>query len=351
MNVREVLEFLDTGVLVVARTQLGYKVMFANTAAKHLLARVGKGLGALVDESILFAKEGLWPVALSFLTGEKQCASGLELRGKTSVKVNVKCMPCTAHREGNGRVQAVVALLEEVCGETGRRECKVRRTSLEIAATAIHEIRNPLTSVKGFLQLLREDRLSVLDEDIDTALSEVERIECVLSDVLILSSPGNPMSKSVDLNQFLESYFARSPVYARMEGRKLVRRYDARALPVRIDTRQMRHVLDNLLKNACEAIEEGDGCIFVETALDSEMMARVTIRDTGCGIAPQAMRSAFQPFFTTKENGTGLGLSVVLKILVAHRGFVEVESEPGKGAAFHVFLPLAQSSQCGGSQA
>lgn len=351
MKLKEVLEFLDTGVLVITRTQSGYKAAFANTVAKQLLARVGKSMDSLVSEAVLFARDGLWPVVLSFLTGEKQCASGVELKGKCSVRIDVKCIPCRAHWGGSGKVQAVVALLEELCGEVNRRECRMRRTGLEIAATAIHEIRNPLTSVKGFLQLLREDRQSVLDEDIDSVLSELERIESVLSDVLILSTPYLAVSKCVDLNQFLESYFVRNSVYTRMDKCKLVRSYDSRALPVRIDPRQMRHVLDNLLKNAYEALAGEEGCIFVETRLDSDRLARVTIKDTGCGIDPEAMRSVFQPFFTTKDSGTGLGLSVVLKILAAHRGFLEVESEPGKGAAFHVFLPLAQSSQFGGSQA
>ncbi|HHV79464.1 MAG TPA: hypothetical protein GXX40_07650 [Firmicutes bacterium] len=329
------------GVMIVTRTGGRYQVKLASRGIKLMFHKLGMTPEAALNRSTVFNNEGIWPVVLSLVTGEEQMAKGVELKGQCSIKFNVWCVP---FKYKTNRF-AIVVLEESFSDASKMHTTHTRDMAVEIAASAVHEIRNPITAIRGFLQLLKEDKESVSREDVDNVLSELDRMEAIMTDVLILSTPSRCREEPLDLNQLLESYCSNPRFTNLSKTIRLIRCYQNDLPPVYADPRQMRQVFDNLIKNAFEAIGDGPGCVTVETAsLDNDGLVSITIKDTGCGISQDSMMYIFRPFNSTKLNGTGLGLSVVLKIIDDHEGFLEVESEPGKGSTFTVYLPSAQST-------
>ncbi|WP_438444498.1 PAS domain S-box protein [Gorillibacterium sp. sgz5001074] len=208
----------------------------------------------------------------------------------------------------------------------------------QLAAGVAHEIRNPLTSLKGFLQLLKE-RSNENGFFYEVMLSELERINTIVSEFLVLSKP--QMTKFTresivrivwEVVSFLESQ-------AHLNGVEIAANYrEAQDVEVVCDENQLKQVFVNLLKNAIEAMPKGG---LVKVTLLRPKPDRVLIRfeDEGHGIAPDRLEKLGEPFYTTKEKGTGLGLMVSFRIIEDHSGIIRVKSEPGEGTIFDVELP------------
>jgi signal transduction histidine kinase len=168
---------------------------------------------------------------------------------------------------------------------------------------------------------------------------EVGRIKGIVQDLLDFSKP-HPLEKArADLNQIVHD------VLGLLSKDFLAHRIRAafgeneRAGDVLIDPGRMKQALLNLIMNAIDAMKERGGELYVSTEV-SDGAVRITVRDTGCGIAPDKLPRVFDPFFTEKDGGTGLGLAITHSIVEQHEGRIEVESEPGKGTEFRIHLPL-----------
>ncbi|MCC6694508.1 MAG: PAS domain S-box protein [Candidatus Hydrogenedentes bacterium] len=206
----------------------------------------------------------------------------------------------------------------------------------EMAATVAHEIRNPLGGIRGFAALLARD----LDEGdprrrlvakIEVGAKELER---VVSELLEYTRPIQLRLRPVSCAALVESALGYLEIGERPVA--VVNGVD-KNLHVHVDVDKMRQVFLNILLNAFQSID-GTGEIRI-SARAREQNVWVAIEDSGCGMTPAQREQVFSPFFTTKEKGTGLGLAVASKIVEAHGGVIEVESEPAKGSTFRVRLP------------
>ncbi len=214
----------------------------------------------------------------------------------------------------------------------------------EIAAGLAHEIRNPLAGIAGVMDIIGRDlpATSPARDVLQDVREEVLRINRILSDLLETARPKPPDYQLADLNATAEHavLFARQHVLSRPIRVELIKA--AQPVAVEHDTGQVHQVLLNLLLNAIQAID-ADGEIRVEVQA-TDGAAAVLVHDTGRGIPPENLSNIFRPFFTTKGNGTGLGLSLARRIVEEHGGRIEVSSEVGRGSEFSVILPFQRSS-------
>jgi two-component system sensor histidine kinase PilS (NtrC family) len=205
----------------------------------------------------------------------------------------------------------------------------------EMAAGLAHEIKNPLASLSGAIQLLREDIRYDPDHDrlMQIILREADRLSSLVSNFLLYARPpaGKPEPIELDkaLRETVELFGKKGDT-----GKRVATTLQTQpGIWICMDPAHLRQILWNLLVNATEAIEDA-GEIQVELALAKDRQACLTIADSGIGMAPETLKSIFAPFFTTKPAGTGLGLSIVHRILEAYDCRLDVESEPGRGSTF-----------------
>ncbi|WP_345807384.1 ATP-binding protein [Bacillus pumilus] len=213
----------------------------------------------------------------------------------------------------------------------------------QIAAGIAHEVRNPLTSVNGFLQLMKTQYPERTDY-FDIIFSEIKRIDFVLSELLVLAKPQSVHFQEVQLHELLEQVITllkTNAVLSNIDLKQPFKRQDAGAILA--DANQMKQLFINLIKNAIEAMPEG-GSIYISTEKVLNEW-KITIQDEGKGMSEEDIQKIYDPFFSTKKEGTGLGLTICATILKDHHGTMDVSSELGKGTAFHIYLPVCQKSR------
>jgi nitrogen-specific signal transduction histidine kinase len=245
--------------------------------------------------------------------------------------------------------------------ESQLRQAQKMEALGRFAAGVAHDFNNLLTAIQGYASLLLFD-LGPIDprrEDLEEIRKASERAAGLTRQILAFSRRHVGEPEPVDLNQVVAHVERALP---RLIGEDVTCTavLDPEVGAVKADPRQLEQVVMNLVVNARDAMPEG-GRLTIETAservaeddpraspdLPPAQYAVVTVRDTGTGIAPEIRAKIFDPFFTTKETGrgTGLGLSTVYGIVKQAGGHIEVESEPGHGASFRVFLPVLEGVQ------
>ncbi|MGE6631225.1 ATP-binding protein [Bacillus sp. NPDC077027] len=207
----------------------------------------------------------------------------------------------------------------------------------QIAAGIAHEVRNPLTSVNGFLQLMKTQYPERTDY-FDIIFSEIKRIDFVLSELLVLAKPQEVTFREVNIHPLLEQVITllnTNAVLSDIHLHQSFKKQDPGAILA--DANQMKQLLINLIKNAIEAMPKG-GSIYISTEQEFDEW-KMTIRDEGEGMPTHDIQKMFDPFFSTKKEGTGLGLTICDTILKGHNGRMNVSSELGKGTTFNIYLP------------
>jgi PAS domain S-box-containing protein len=214
-----------------------------------------------------------------------------------------------------------------------------------LAAGVAHEIGNPLNSLSLHLQLLErrirdlpEGDKKPLQKHLGTARTEIGRLDTILKQFLQAMRPTKPERETTNLHQLLEeSLQALSP---ELESRKIPVKLDlAEDLPsLELDPTQIKQALYNVIRNAYQAVEQGSGEIWIHSKV-TDYEVCLSISDNGSGISPEAMGAMFEPFRTTKTNGTGLGMLIVRRILREHGGELEVESEEEVGTKVTLYFP------------
>ena len=216
----------------------------------------------------------------------------------------------------------------------------------EMAAGIAHELNNPLTTVTGFSELILEE----MPEDVsyrtemEMVQREAHRAGEVVRRLLDFSRQGERTRSRADANELVEDVIALTQHLIHTSGIQLVAELGGDLPWVSVDRNQIKQVLLNLIHNALQAMPNG-GRLYLSTAersRDGRRWITMSVRDTGVGIDPKDQPRIFEPFFTTRRGGTGtgLGLSVTYGIITDHGGFIDVESEIGKGSLFTVWLPL-----------
>ncbi|MDL2286687.1 hypothetical protein LJC24_04580 [Desulfococcaceae bacterium OttesenSCG-928-F15] len=219
----------------------------------------------------------------------------------------------------------------------------------KVAAGLAHEIKNPLAVMRGAIELLETEEFH--DEDATRLMRivrrESDRLSNLLTEFLFFARPGRGYPEQLELESFIRDYVQTS-VFKNEDDVEYVLNLRPNTW-VEVDPDRFRQVLSNLLFNAIEAIE-GDGTISITMDVGKDQVARIFIRDTGAGIPPERLSSVFDPFYTTKPYGTGLGLPIVVSILDAIGGYLTVESFPGKGSTFQIQLLTIPSPQGDGEK-
>lgn len=214
----------------------------------------------------------------------------------------------------------------------------------ELATGLAHEIRNPLAGIAGVIDIVARDlpAASPARAVVKDVRQEISQINHIITDLLQTARPHPPEIRRSNLNTTVEH----AVMLARQQALSKPIQVEFRAnesLPeVEHDSNQIHQVMLNLLLNAIQAID-GPGKVTIELGQQHDFVA-VTVSDTGRGIPPEHLPNIFRPFYTTKGNGTGLGLSLVRRIVEDHLGHIEVASAAGAGSKFTVLLPVRRRS-------
>ena len=233
--------------------------------------------------------------------------------------------------------------------DTLRRADRLSSLGLLTAGLA-HEIRNPLVAIRTFTQLLPEryNDAEFREGFQGLALKEVDRICGLINDLLSFARPSRPNVAEENMNDVVDGIARILETEAKEKGVEIARDFGLDLPKVWIDREQMKQVFMNLILNAIQAMREG-GSIFISTRLISRdeaghsgQFVQVEVRDTGIGIPAENLDHIFDPFFTSKDEGSGLGLSISHQIVQEHGGYVTVESKLDVGTTFFVNLPTGK---------
>ncbi|WP_244964887.1 ATP-binding protein [Paenibacillus barcinonensis] len=207
----------------------------------------------------------------------------------------------------------------------------------ELAAGMAHEIRNPLTAIRGFLQLSRGQAFNIAPW-YEVIMSEVTRVTDLTGEFLQFSKPQVNHMKPEKLAQCLERVMSLTESDAASRGHRITLDMKDESVSVNMDRDKIVQVLINLIRNAFEAMPD-PGEVRMDMLKEGDRVL-ISVSDTGSGIPESSLSSIFNPFFTTKEEGTGLGLALCQKIVQDHNGKITVQSEPGTGSTFTLCLPV-----------
>ncbi|NHM31006.1 ATP-binding protein [Neobacillus terrae] len=226
-----------------------------------------------------------------------------------------------------------------------------RRDNIEnLAAGIAHEIRNPLTTVKGFIQLLKPYLKEIGKEQYaDIALEEINRANSIIFEFLNAAKPEVEARHKRSVNHLVKDIAMLYESEAILRNIHIQTILDVEDINLKIDTNQLKQVLINMIKNSMEAFEESTGTaaerLIVLLTRVTKDIATISIKDNGSGMSPETIKNLFLPFYTTKEKGTGIGLSVCKKIIEENGGTIQVDSLPGTGTIFKLCFPSSLFSK------
>ncbi len=308
-----------------------------------VVKRIGKPEGEIIGKKcfeIFHGKNEPWELCPHFKSSETKQPFVGEIEdpylGGTFVVSNSPIFDSSDKISGTVHISRDITELRNLRERVAHAE---RMAALgELAARVAHEIRNPLISIGGFARRLEKKLGDDTREYASIIVNEVTRLETILKEILGFVRSSRVNKSSVDMNELINEIidFVRPEVDA-AHNTVIRELYDGDVLTF-IDPDRIREAILNIISNAAQATEHGT--ITVRTGLEGNE-AVLELSDTGCGINDEDLKSIFNPFFTTKAEGTGLGLAVTHKIIQEHNGKIRVRSVPGGGTVFKIFLPVA----------
>jgi len=243
-------------------------------------------------------------------------------------------------RDKNGDIEKILAVVrdisERIQAETLLRKSEKLSLAGQLAAGVAHEIRNPLTAVKGFLQILQSGG-ELRKEYLDVMYSEITRIEEIIHELLFLAQPTKLIFAEQNINNLLNHVVTLMGTEAIKENIRIETDLHCNPLIINCEENQIKQLFINLVKNSIEAMPRGGEVLIKTEPVADEVM--ITVSDTGYGIPPETLSKIGQPFYTTKEKGTGLGLAVSFNIIDTHRGKLTINSKPHQGTTFTITFP------------
>jgi two-component system, sporulation sensor kinase A len=244
----------------------------------------------------------------------------------------------------NGETKGIYVITKDITNQKQTEELllKAEKLSLigELAAGIAHEIRNPLTSLRGFVQLFQSDNKANTKEYFyNLMLSEIDRINEIVSEMLVLAKPANEKIHLSSVSEKLDHVITLFEGQAHLFNIVINKDFD-KNLPLIASQGSLKQVFINVLKNAIESMPNG-GEIQVQARLMKDGIC-IRVIDQGCGIPEDILSKIGTPFYTTKEKGTGLGLMVSQRIIQNHEGAMRIKSKEGQGTTIEVFLPLGK---------
>lgn len=245
--------------------------------------------------------------------------------------------------------EGALIFLRDVTSDRQREESTVESKRLEaitlLAAGVAHEIGNPLNSLNIHLQIMGRELEEVQDEDVKASLrelvevssDEIKRLDQIIHSFLRALRPTQPQREPVKVDELLEETLKSMEREISDRGIWVEREFPEQTPDLHLDKGQMQQAFYNLIRNAIQAMTEG-GILTLRLQV-SEQAVAVSFADTGSGIEAEDLGMLFDAYHTTKEEGTGLGLMIVQRIMQDHGGQIEVETRPGQGTTFTLLLP------------
>jgi signal transduction histidine kinase len=323
------LDSLSTGILVI---DLAGNLQIANRSAYRLVGSAAVTLGKLLPEELRLA----FQVPL-------ERTDELTLEHDVSWGEMVLAVQSVPFQDQQGGTGGAICLARDVTQERMMEQQVLRVEKMaaigELAAGAAHEIRNPLTAIRGFIQLLQARSQRANGDYYQIIINEIDRIDEIIHDLLLLARPSELHRVETSLSDLVEEVLLLHHSEFGRQSIRLTRHYDEILGTILVDPKMFRQILLNLLRNAVQAMPNGGHISVTIQVRDAEHVA-LAIADTGAGISAENLRRLFDPFFTTKEEGTGLGLSLCYSIVQAHQGHIDVESKLGEGTTFTIILPM-----------
>jgi PAS domain S-box-containing protein len=358
---REVFASVVKGILVCDRR---HTLIMTNPHAERLLQIHAWAEGAEVVWALVTDKD-----IAGFLQEALNCGYRIDdseflsrVKG-TERLLNISVLPLVNSGRVTGSLITVEDITEKRFHEVKLRQAENLASLTTVAAGVAHEIKNPLGSLSIHVQLIQKmlnkaasdgrrtdapDSVSVpytkFNRHITTINEEIERLNRIVVDFLFAVRPMEIYPVKSDINRLIKEVIK----FVHYELKNANIKYKLRLMrdipAVKIDKRYIKQALLNLIKNAIEAMSGSGGLLAISTEADDQQVT-ICVRDDGPGIPEAKASRIFEPYFTTKVKGSGLGLTLVFKIVREHSGDISVSSRPGEGACFTIKLPLAQEEK------
>lgn len=285
-----------------------------------------------------FTSKNSLRVFLSKLTVQKQLSFELLTSTKSGGHIDVS-ITVTPVKNSEGDILALVFLMKDITDKKRTEEALMQSEKLsvigELAAGVAHEIRNPVTVLKGFVHLLSQENR---EKEFYTIMDkELERINQITNEFMALAKPQAINFKKQDLKKLIQEVclFLESEAFIHQVVINVI--HPDEYIWLNCESNQIKQVLINTIKNGMEAMPNGGNITIRTEVIDG--FVHLSIRDEGSGISEEVINKVGQPFFTTKEQGTGLGLMVSMKIIENHGGQLTIRSEENKGSTVEILLP------------
>lgn len=248
--------------------------------------------------------------------------SQVRIKRETLIDVNVTAFPILFEKE----VVGTYLVLEDISLIKKERQLLSEKQAVagQLAAGIAHEIRNPITAIKGFLQLIMGEHQGETMY-FKVVESEIARIEVILKELMVLAKPTKMKYEKLPIHLLLEQVLTLMESQTLLNNIQVEKKYNLKGAMVLGDENQLKQVFINYLKNAIEAMPDG-GKLLIEGTYLAEDCVQIRIIDQGCGIPSENIDRISEPFFTTKEQGTGLGMTVSNQIIEEHKGKINIIS-------------------------
>ena len=350
-----ILENLTDAVVAV---DVGGNITSFNRGAERVTGHAaGEALGRPYAEVMGEGVEGDQTLLYTLRTGRHILGSEKRLAHREGYPVPV-AFSTSLLEDAEGHLLGALEVIQDMSEVKRLQEERVRNRTLaalgEMAAAVAHEIRNPLGAMGGFVTLLERD----LESDpgkldlVRKLIKSLSSLNKIVGNLMVYTRPLSLQAREVHLQQHLDQVLDFVNIGIRKEGVSIVRRYPPEPLTANLDPEKSEQLILNLIQNAVQAIE-GPGTITVSLSerkarkgeklflggLRVDRIVYLEIADTGRGIQEEHLGKIFNPFFTTREDGNGLGLSIVRKIMDLHNGEISIKSEIGRGTAFQLAFP------------
>jgi two-component system sensor histidine kinase AtoS len=340
-----ILSSMTNGLITI---DLEKKIVTVNEMAERILERGREGIVGLSLEKIFDDRHPLYQILTETLLNEKGIFhSELELKREEET---LWLMASTSLlTNGEKRKIGALVIFQDIT-EIKALEEKLRQADRlaalgTLSAGLAHEIKNPLSAIKTFVQLLpkKVENPSFIEKFNTTVPREIDRINQLVEDLLELTRQRKRPFVSLDLNHLIFQIID-------LHGEEMARRQIAfedhlnRTIPpIQGDSESLYHAFSNLVINAIQAMPNG-GLLWISSDQETSKsrVVKITFRDTGIGMDGTTAKNLFNPFFTTKDKGVGLGMALTHKIIEEHRGTIEVTSEKGKGSSFILRFPVVK---------
>lgn len=282
----------------------------------------------------------------ALLKGNQMPTYKTVLRHKSGHGVELEILETPVIRKG--KVTGIQGFAIDITEQRRVEDLLVKSEKLsligQLAAGVAHEVRNPLTSIKGFFQLMKDEfteESNKFEKYFSVIETELDRINLIVSEFLFLSKPQAKKMEVKDICEILDTVILLFETETNMKSIKVWRHYKNNHLSVLCEQNQLKQVFINLLKNSVDASDEG-GNIYVSVEKTEDDKVHICFQDEGCGIPKEALAKLGEPFYTTKADGTGLGVMISYKIIKDHQGVITISSEENMGTTVDIILPLVK---------